>query len=179
MRSSDDGAGDMPELIYLSGDDGGHGSDGGSDGDSDGGSDSDDGDSGASWALMSSAEPAAPGRPRLCFNECGRSAEGQSHHHGAYCCTGCRIGEGHDESCDDANREHLPEPLEDSSSDSSSGGSGGSGGSDPFHNSPPANMVSHTHAPGANTHEDIGGLFSLMAVRMRDLALESPGAPEP
>ena len=61
----------------------------------------------------------------------------------------------------------------------SNGGSGDSGGSDPFHNSPPTNMVSHTHAPVGNTHEVIDGLLSFMAVRMRDLALESHGAPEP
>ena len=38
--------------------------------------------------------------------------------------------------------------------------------------------VSHTHASVGNTHEDIGGLFAFMAVCMRDLALESHGAPE-
>ena len=39
-------------------------------------------------------------------------------------------------------------------------------------------MVSHTHAPVGNTHEDIDGLFAFMAVRMRDLALESHGPQE-
>jgi hypothetical protein len=66
----------------------------------------------ASWAFSSSAEPAAPGRPRSCFNECGRAADGQRRCDSVFCCTGCRIGEGHDESCDDAYREYPPDPPE-------------------------------------------------------------------
>ena len=62
-------------------------------------------------ASKSSTEPAAPGRPRICFNECGRSTAGQGQNDSYYCCPGCRWHQEHDESCGDANRDVVDQVV--------------------------------------------------------------------
>jgi len=75
----------------------------------------------------------------------------------------------------------MPELIylssDDDEHDSDGGGGGGGGGGVEVTGVTGDDAITLSFV--GNTHEDIDGFFAFMAMHMRDLALESHGAPEP